>query len=69
MEENNNVNIELEPLVFTRYLYSKEEVERSLFLALLEHQWKEALFWGYELYYSGYQMYIMNFAMNIYNEK
>jgi hypothetical protein len=68
MEENNNVNLELEPLVFTRYLYSKEEVERSLFLALLEHKWKEALFWGYELYYSGYQIYIMNFVMNIYNE-
>ena len=43
------------PLIFTRYLYSKEDVLHSLFIALIDKNIDEALFWAYELYYSGFQ--------------
>lgn len=55
-------------LVFTRYLYSKEQVNHSLFISLLEHDYKQALFWGYELYYSGFQKETMEFLLSIYEK-
>uniref|UniRef100_A0A6C0DSF2 Uncharacterized protein n=1 Tax=viral metagenome TaxID=1070528 RepID=A0A6C0DSF2_9ZZZZ len=54
------------PLVFTRYLYPKEMVMHSLFLSILDKNVEEALFWGYELYYSGYQQYVFDFLLQIY---
>ena len=42
-------------IIYTRYLYDKTEVRHSLFLSILEHNIHEALFWGYELYYSGFE--------------
>ena len=71
---NENISISMEeedlsvPLVFTRYLYSKEEVLHSLFISILDKNYEEALFWGYELYYSGYQNDTMEYLMRIYNE-
>jgi len=56
------------PLVFTRYLYPKEEVKHSLLLSLLERQLDEALFWTYELYYSGLENELWRFIESIYNE-
>ena len=63
-EENNKVY----PLIFTRYLYSKEDVIHSLFIALLDKNCDEALFWAYELYYSGFQHETLDKLLNFYNE-
>jgi hypothetical protein len=63
-EENNKVY----PLIFTRYLYSKEDVIHSLFIALLDKNCDEALFWAYELYYSGFQRETLDKLLNFYNE-
>ena len=60
MEEN-------APLIFTRYLYSKEDVMHSLFLSILNKNKDEALFWAYELYYSGFEVDAMNFVLHIFN--
>jgi hypothetical protein len=38
----------------TRYLYSKEGVETSLFLSIIKKKISEAMFWIYELFYSGF---------------
>lgn len=51
-KESNKIDY---PLIFTRYLYSKEDVLHSLFIALIDKNIDEALFWAYELYYSGFQ--------------
>lgn len=55
-------------LIFTRYLYSKEDVIRSLFIALLNKETDEALFWAYEIYYSGFQEEIMEIVIRIFHE-
>ena len=55
-------------LIFTRYLFSKVEVKISLFTSLLEHEFREALYWAYELFYSGFRDETMDFVMSIYNE-
>jgi len=55
-------------LVFTRYLYSKEEVKHSLLISMLDKNHDEALFWGYELYYSGFQEETFEYLMDIYHE-
>jgi hypothetical protein len=41
-------------VVFTRYLYSKEDVEIALLGSLLKKDKSGALFWVYELYFSGF---------------
>jgi hypothetical protein len=41
-------------MIFTRYLYLKDEVEISLTTAILEKK-EESVFWAYELYHSGYK--------------
>jgi hypothetical protein len=55
------------PLVFTRYLYSKEQVYHSLIIALLEKAIDEALFWTYELYFSGFQEELYVFVESVYD--
>jgi len=42
-------------MILTRYLYNKEHVEYSLFLALLKRDREQAKFWIYELYHSGFK--------------
>ena len=42
-----------ETIVFTRYLYLKDEVKIALLSCILEKK-EDAIFWGYELYYSGF---------------
>lgn len=55
------------PIVFTRYLYIKEEVVIALLIALLEKRSQdECLFWTYELYYSGFQEEIFQIILKIY---
>jgi len=53
-------------IILTRYLYSKIDVKQSLLLALLEHNHEEALFWGYELYYSGFENDVFVYLSNIF---
>lgn len=52
-------------IIFTRYLYIKEEVEYSLLLSLLNKS-DDALFWGYELYYSGFEEDLIYLLLKIY---
>jgi len=54
-----------EQIILTRYLYNKTEVKHSLFLSILEHNMDEALFWGYELYYSGFECDVFMFLIKI----
>jgi hypothetical protein len=55
------------PIVFTRYLYIKEEVELALLSAILEKRSQdECLFWTYELYYSGFKEEIFQIILKIY---
>ena len=61
-------SIEGSELIFTRYLYSKEDVMCSFFIALLNKETDEALFWAYEIYYSGFQEEIMEYVMRIFHE-
>lgn len=41
-------------IIFTRYLYIKQEVEIVLILSILEKKEDNSLFWAYELYHSGF---------------
>jgi len=56
------------PFIFTRYLYSKEDVIHSLFISLLEKKIDEALFWAFELYYSGFQEETIELLFSYYTE-
>ena len=45
-------------LVFTRFLYAKDEVELSLLTALLKNEDLQVIYyWTYELYYSGFDVF------------
>jgi len=57
---------QVNPLVFTRYLYPKEQVKHSLLIALLEKQVDEALFWTYELYHSGFELELYEYIYSVY---
>uniref|UniRef100_A0A6C0B0G1 Uncharacterized protein n=1 Tax=viral metagenome TaxID=1070528 RepID=A0A6C0B0G1_9ZZZZ len=53
-------------LIFTRYLYNKDEVKLALFVAILKKQEQKSLFWAYELYYSGFEAELFDFLQKIY---
>jgi len=52
-------------LVFTRYLYLKDDVRVALLLSILNKS-DDAIFWAYELYYSGYKNELFAFIWQIY---
>lgn len=52
-------------LVFTRYLYIKDEVKISLLISILNKS-DDAIFWAYELYYSGFPNELIEFIWQIY---
>lgn len=52
-------------LVFTRYLYIKDEVKNALLVSILNKS-DDAIFWAYELYYSGYKNELFSFIWKIY---
>ena len=52
-------------IVLSRYLYSITDVQQSLLLSILEHTTEQALFWGYELYFSGFQEEAFDYLMDI----
>jgi hypothetical protein len=56
-------------IVFTRYLYVKEEVKNALVISILEREREtrdKCLFWAYELYYSGFQEELFELIFKIY---
>ena len=52
-------------IVFTRYLYIKDEVKIALLISLLNKS-KNALFWAYELFWSGFQIELLSHLFKIY---
>ena len=56
-------------LIFTRYLYIKSNVIKSLQVAMELCDYESALFWGYELYYSGFESEVINILHDIYNDR
>ena len=52
-------------LVFTQYLYIKEEVRIALLVSILNKS-DDAIFWAYELYYSGFKYELLNLIWKIY---
>jgi hypothetical protein len=71
MEEIENqlllMNLENSEAIFTRYLYIKQYVYWSLLCAIIHKRTDEALFWGYELYYSGFENELIKYIIFIYN--
>lgn len=52
------IAVSMPSFVLTRYLYVRDEVEVSLFTALLQKtNIEEAYFWAYELHYSGFDLF------------
>ena len=52
-------------IVFTRYLYLKDEVKLAFLVSLLNKS-DDAIFWAYELYYSGFQIELYDYIWKIY---
>jgi hypothetical protein len=53
-------------IVFTRYLYIKQEVKLALLLSLLNKNEEHAIFWTQELYYSGFIQELLEYIFKIY---
>lgn len=53
-------------IIFTRYLYIKQEVTISLFTCVLERKEEKALFWAFELFYSGFEKELFQTIWKIY---
>ena len=58
----------MENYILTRYLYSYMEVKQSLFLSILKKDFKQSLFWGYELYFSGFQEETFDYFIKMIDE-
>ena len=54
------------PIIFTRHLYIKDEVECALLSAILLKEKDVSLFWAFELFYSGFETEVFDFIWNIY---
>ena len=52
-------------IIFTRYLYFKDEVKMALLVSILKKS-DDAIFWAYELYYSGFKAELIEFIWTIY---
>ena len=51
--------------IVTRYLYDKSKVFKTLEAAINEKIYNEAVFWGYELYYSWYEEEVIDFLIKL----
>lgn len=58
----------MENYILTRYLYSFVEAKQSLFLCILKQDFEQALYWGYELYFSGFNEEIFEFCCEMAEE-
>jgi hypothetical protein len=52
-------------LIFTRYLYVKDELRLSLLVSILKKS-DDAIFWAYELFYSGFKHELFQLIWKIY---
>jgi len=52
-------------LVFTRYLYIKDEVRIALLVSIINKS-DDAIFWAYELYYSGFKNELFDLIWQLY---
>lgn len=59
------MNKHVSDIIYTRYLYIKDEVRVALLVSILNKR-DDAIFWGYELYYSGFQMELFELLVKIY---
>jgi hypothetical protein len=59
------INLPESDLIFTRYLYLKDEVRISLLVSILNKS-DDSIFWGYELYYSGFKNEFFELIWKIY---
>jgi hypothetical protein len=59
------INLPGSDLIFTRYLYLKDEVRLSLLVSILNRS-DDSIFWGYELYYSGFKNEFFELIWKIY---
>ena len=57
-----------EKFALTRYLYCKMDVLASLFMAILDKEYAQAIFWAEEIYYSGWKKEVADYLMAIYKE-
>jgi len=55
-------------IIFTRYLYIKEEVELALIFSIINKDEERSLFWSFELYMSGFKKSFTNLIIMIYND-
>jgi hypothetical protein len=60
-----NENEKIPKIIFTRYLYVKDEVKLALVSSILDKK-EKAIFWAYELYYSGFEIEVFNHLWRIY---
>ena len=59
------MNNHFSDIIYTRYLYIKDEVRVALLVSILNKS-DDAIFWGYELYYSGFQIELFELIVKIY---
>jgi hypothetical protein len=64
-DETSTIELPGSNIVFTRYLYLKDEVKLALLVSLLKKS-DDAIFWAYELYYSGFKVELFEFIWNVY---
>ena len=64
MSNHTSLNVK-SPIIFTRYLYLKDEVELSLLVSLLNKK-DSAIYWAFELYYSGFEEELFQHLWKIY---
>lgn len=55
-------------MILTRYLYPKHNVIYSLYVSLAFADFKQSLFWAYELYFSGFRTEVVDLLMQIWEE-
>jgi hypothetical protein len=60
-----SISLPCSDLVFTRYLYAKDEVRIALLVAILNKS-DDAIFWAYELFYSGFKHEFFSLIWKIY---
>jgi hypothetical protein len=64
-DETFSIDLPNSNLIFTRYLYIKDEVKLTLLISILNKS-DDAIFWAYELYYSGFKTELFDYIWKIY---
>jgi hypothetical protein len=64
-DEKFSIDLPNSNLIFTRYLYIKDEVKLALLISILNKS-DDAIFWAYELYYSGFKIELFDYIWKIY---